>query len=150
MRTRDLAVPAGLVSVDDQLVDVARRMVDEALPGLVVVGNDERPLAVLPASQVLGLVVPGYVKDDPALAGVVDEAAADRMGQRLVGAPVRHVLDDAEPDLLATVDDDATLLEAAAMMSRLHTPLLVVVDAAGLAIGTLSARDVLARLLGSL
>jgi predicted transcriptional regulator len=150
MRTRDLAVPAGLVSVDDQLVDVARRMVDEALPGLVVVGNDGRPLAVLPASQVLGLVVPGYVKDDPALAGVVDEAASDRMGQRLVGAPVQHIIDDAEPDLLATVDDDATLLEAAAMMSRLHTPLLVVVDTAGLAVGTLSARDVLARLLGAL
>jgi len=148
MRTLELAVTAGLVSVDDELVGVVRRMVIEALPGLVVVDHDGRPRAVLPPSQVLGLVVPGYVRDDPALAGVVDEATADRMGERLVGLRVAHIVEDAEPDLLATVLGDATLLEAAAEMARLFTPLLVVVDDAGLAVGTLSARDVLGRLLG--
>ncbi len=150
MRTRDLAVPEGVVSVDEPLIDAARRMVDDALAGLVIVSSTGKPLAVLPASQVLGLVVPGYVKDDPALAAVVDEASADRLAERLVGLPVQHVLDDARPDLLATIDDDATLLEAAAVMARKHTPVLVVVDDAGQAIGTLSARDVLGRLLGSL
>jgi CBS domain-containing protein len=150
MRTRDLAVPLGVVTVDEPLLDAARRMVDESLAGLVIVSEEGKPLAVLPASQVLGLVVPGYVKDDPALAAVVDEASADRLAEKLVGLPVRHVLDDARPDLLATIDDDATMLEAAAEMARQHTPVLVVVDAAGQAIGTLSARDVLGWLLGSL
>jgi CBS domain-containing protein len=150
MRTRDLAVPEGVVSVGESLLDAARRMVDEALAGLVIVGEAGRPLAVLPASQVLGLVVPGYVRDDPALAAVVDEASADRLAERLVGLPVQYVLDDTRPDLLATIEDDATLLEAAAVMSRQHTPVLVVVDDNGLAVGTLSARDVLGKLLGSL
>jgi predicted transcriptional regulator len=150
MRTRDLAVPEGVVSVDEPLIDAARRMVDEALAGLVIVSSTGEPLAVLPASQVLGLVVPGYVKDDPALAAVVDEASADRLAERLVGLSVQYVLDDARPDLLATIEDDATLLEAAAVMARKHTPVLVVVDDAGQAVGTLSARDVLGRLLRSL
>ncbi|MDH4160924.1 MAG: CBS domain-containing protein [Actinomycetota bacterium] len=150
MRTRDLAVPEGVVTAEEPLIDAARRLVDEALAGLVIVSETGKPLAVLPASQVLGLVVPGYVKDDPALAAVVDEASADRLAERLVGLPVQHVLDDARPDLLATIEDDATLLEAAAVMARKHTPVLVVVDDAGQAVGTLSARDVLGRLLGSL
>ncbi|MDH5278561.1 MAG: CBS domain-containing protein [Actinomycetota bacterium] len=150
MRTRDLAVPEGVVTAEEPLIDAARRLVDEALAGLVIVSETGKPLAVLPASQVLGLVVPGYVKDDPALAAVVDEASADRLAERLVGLSVQHVLDDARPDLLATIEDDATLLEAAAVMARKHTPVLVVVDDAGQAVGTLSARDVLGRLLGSL
>ena len=143
MRAGDLAKPEGLVSVSDTVLDAARRLVDASLPGLAVVPSAGLPLAVLPASQLLGLAVPIYVKDDPSLARVVDEAAADRLAQRLTGMTVQDVLDDAEPDLLATVRDSATLLEAAALMARQHVPLLVVTDATGLARGTVSARALL-------
>ena len=143
MRAGDLAKPEGLVSVSDTVLDAARRLVDESLAGLAVVSSAGLPLAVLPASHVLGLAVPIYVKDDPSLARVVDEAAADRLAQRLTGMTVQDVLDDAEPDLLATVRDSATLLEAAALMARQHVPLLVVTDATGLARGTVSARALL-------
>jgi CBS domain-containing protein len=147
MRAGDLATTAGLVTPTDQLIDVARRLVAEGLPGLAVVSDEGRPLAVLPASQVLGLLVPQYVKDDPALAGVVDEATADRLADRLEGLTVRSALDDAEKDLLATVPADATTLEVAAYMTRLRMPFLVVVDPAGRAVGTIAARDLLGRLL---
>jgi hypothetical protein len=143
VRAGDLAKPEGLVSVTDTVLDAARRMVEESLAGLAVVSGSGVPLAVLPASQVLGLAVPIYVKDDPSLARVVDEAAADRLAQRLTGMTVQDVLDDAEPDLLATVRDTATLLEAAARMARQHVPLLVVTDASGMACGTVSARALL-------
>jgi CBS domain-containing protein len=147
MITADLATSSGLVEVTDRVEAAARRMVDEGLAGLVVVAANGRPLAVLPASQVLGLAVPTYVKDDPSLAAVVDEAMADRMGDRLGGLTVQDVLSDSEPDLLATVASDATLMEAAAIMARAHSPLLVVVDPQGAALGTLSARDVLKAVL---
>jgi predicted transcriptional regulator len=139
----DIAQPVGLVRTTDSVVDVARRLVAEALPGLAVVSDDGRPLAVLPASQVLGLAVPAYIKDDPSLARVVDEDAADRLADGLAGLTVQSVLDDAEPDQLGTVAHDATLLEVAALMARLQVPLLVVAGPEGTAIGTVAARDVL-------
>jgi hypothetical protein len=140
---RDLAQPVGLVGTTDSVLDAARRLVVEALPGLAVVSDDGRPLAVLPASQVLGLAVPAYIKDDPSLARVVDEDAADRLVDGLGGLTIQSALDDAEPDLLGTVAHDATLLEIAALMARLHVPLLVVAGPDGAAMGTISARDVL-------
>ena len=143
MRAGDLAKPEGLVAVTDTVLVAARRLVEESLAGLAVVSDEGRPLAVIPASQVLGLAVPGYVKDDLSLARVVDEASADRLAQRLTGMTMQDVLDDAEPDLLTTVRDQATLLEAAAMMAREHVPLLVVTDRTGVAVGTLSARTLL-------
>lgn len=143
MIASDLAQPVGLVRTTDTLLDAIGRLVGEALPGLAVVSDDGRPLAVLPASQVVGLAVPTYIKDDPSLARVVDEAAADRLVEGLAGLTVQSVLDDAEPDLLGTLPHNATLLEAAVLMARLHVPLLVVAGADGRALGTITAQAVL-------
>ena len=104
MIAQQLAQPVGLVTTTDTLLDAARRMVREALPALAVVSDDGRPLAVLPASQVVGLAVPTYIKDDPSLARVVDEASADRLVEGLADLTIQAVLDDAEPDLLGTVE----------------------------------------------
>jgi len=139
----DLAQPVGLVRTTDTLLDAARRLVAEALPGLAVVSDEGRPLAVLPASQVVGLAVPAYIKDDPSLARVIDEATADRLVEGLADLTVQSVLDDAEPDLLGTVPHDATLLEVAVLMARLKVPLLVVAGPDGRALGTVTAQAVL-------
>lgn len=143
MIAAQLAQRVGLVLPSDSVLDVARRLVAESLPGLAVVSAEGRPLAVLPASQILGLAVPTYIKDDPSLAGVVDEESADRLTDRLATMTVQDVLDDAEPDLLGTVAHDATLLEVAALMARLHVPLLVVAGVDGAALGTITALSVL-------
>ncbi len=143
MIAKQLAQPVGLVTTSDSVHDVARRMVDEGLPGLAVVADDGRPLAVLPASQVLGLAVPAYIKDDPSLARVVDEASADRLIDGLASLTVQGVLDDAEPDLLGTVPHDATLLEVACVMSQLRVSFLVVSGPDGKALGTITAQSVL-------
>jgi CBS domain-containing protein len=138
-----LAQRVGLVLPSVSVLDAARRLVTESLPGLAVVSAEGRPLAVLPASQILGLAVPTYIKDDPSLAGVVDEESADRLTDRLATMTVQDVLDDVEPDLLGTVTHDATLLEVAALMARQHVPLLVVAGADGVALGTITALSVL-------
>ena len=50
------------------------------------------PVDVLPASQVVRLLVPAYVQEDPSLAGVLNESMADRIADKLGGKSVRAVL----------------------------------------------------------
>ena len=77
MRARDLAAPFPAVGVDTPAMEAARLLAGENLPGLIVVDGAGRPLTILPGTQVLRMAVPRYCQDDPALARVIDEAAAD-------------------------------------------------------------------------
>ncbi len=143
MIAEQLAQPVGLTKTTDSVLDVARRMVNEGLPAVAVVADDGQPLAVLPVWQVVGLAVPTYIKDDPSLARVVDEASADRLIEGLATLTVQGVLDDAEPDLLGTVPYNATLLQVASRMSELRVSFLVVAGPDGKALGTITAQAVL-------
>lgn len=97
------------------------------LPGLIVTGEKGKPYTVLPASQVVRFLVPQYVQDDPSLARVIDEPFADKVADKLAGVTVRKLLPD-RPAELPVLNGDDTVLEVAAMMARLRSPLVVVVD----------------------
>jgi CBS domain-containing protein len=129
MRARDLAQDLPIVGPDDNALEVARLIAGQRLPGVAVIDERGRPIAVLPASQVLRFVIPGYVQEDPSLARVLDEQAADDCARELAKHRVREVLPGKERRVeLAAVDPDATVVECAAVMARLHSPLLVVSD----------------------
>jgi len=130
VRARDLAQDLPTVSPDDSALTATRLIAARRLPGIAVVDAGGRPVAVLPASQVLRSVVPGYVQEDPALARVMDEAGAERLCvDNLAGERVGDLLPSSRHRVeLAAVDGDATVLECAAVMARLRSPLLVVVD----------------------
>lgn len=100
------------------------------LPGLVVLDDDGKPYSVIPASQVLRFVIPSYIQDDPRLAKVYDEQAADELCRRLASVTVADVLPKKRPDEddLPVVDGDATAVEVAAVMARTRSPIVVVVD----------------------
>ena len=100
-------------------------LAEHRLPGVVVTDKSGRPHAVLPASQVVRFIVPGYVLDDPSLAGVLDESMADRCGERLGDKKVRDVLPKNLLDV-PSVDADDTIIEVAAIMARHRSPLLAV------------------------
>ena len=70
--------------------------------------------------------MPGYVQDDPALAGVLNESMADRAAEKLAGKTVRDVLPEHLLDVPAAHADD-TIIEVAALMARLRTPLIAVI-----------------------
>ena len=126
MRAAELAEDFPVVSVDSDALDAARLLAEHRLPGIVVTDNSGKPFAVLPASQVVRFIVPQYVQDDPSLAGVLDESMADRAASKLGGKSVRSVL----PDHLTNVpsaDVDDTIIEVAAVMARLRSPLMAVV-----------------------
>jgi CBS domain-containing protein len=126
MRAAELAEDFPVVTVDSDALDAARLLAEHRLPGIVVTDNSGKPFAVLPASQVVRFIVPRYVQDDPSLAGVLNESMADRAADKLGGKTVRSVL----PEHLTNVpsaDVDDTIIEVAAVMARLRSPLMAVV-----------------------
>ncbi|MCT2584320.1 CBS domain-containing protein [Actinophytocola gossypii] len=145
MKARDIAVTMPTVTADDPVIRVVRAMVVRRLPGLILVDEFSRPSVVLPGTQVLRLAVPSSYQDDPALARTIDEEHADtfwtELGERTVGECLPRQA--ARP---VTVAEDATLLEVAAAMARLRSPLVAVVDARGVLTGAVT----LERLLTSL
>lgn len=127
MRAREICEDYPVVNLDAAAVDAVRLLTGHRLPGIVVTDTAGRPHSVLPGSQVLRFLVPPYIQDDPSLARVYDEAHADRLAGQLAGKRVRQLLPD-RPYELPAVDPDATVMEVAALMARLHSPLAAVIE----------------------
>lgn len=146
MRARDLAEDYPSIDVSAPAIEAARLIGAELRPAVVVLERG-RPSTVLPGSQVLNFLIPGYLQEDPSLVRTLDEQAADRCASRLAGKSVGDLLPRGgrQPEL-PQVGPDATLLECAAVMAQLHSPLLVVVDRAGVLLGAITA----ARLIDTL
>jgi len=123
----DLVEEYPLVGIDSDALEAARILAVRRLPGLVVTEESGAPYAILPASQVVKFVVPRYIQDDPSLAGVIDEPAADRIAAQLAGKTVRDLLPE-HPAELPTVHADDTMLELAAIMARMRSPLVAVLE----------------------
>ncbi|MFI7440604.1 CBS domain-containing protein [Nonomuraea indica] len=147
MRARDLLADFPTVGLDSPVIEAARMLADQDLPGLIVVGDDGAPFTILPGTQVLRLAVPGYCQDDPALARVVDEAHADAFLAGLRDRTVREALPRQRRELPVT-DPGATVLELAALMARTHSPLVAVVDG-GRLVGAVTLQALLDRVLAA-
>ncbi|MFG2934574.1 CBS domain-containing protein [Streptomyces sp. NPDC048282] len=150
MRARDLAVEYQSVSVDSDALEAARLMAEHKLPALLVLDERGEPKAILPASQMVKVLVPAYVVEDPALAAVVDEQHADRLCQALAGRRVGDCLSGTAP-APPIADPDDTALEVAALMARVRSPLVAVAtkDKAGThLLGVVTASHLLHELLG--
>lgn len=129
MRARDVAEAYPLIGGDDDALDAAELIAARRLPGVVVVDAAGRPVTVLPGSEVLRFLIPPYVQDDPSLARVFDERTADMCADRLGGRRVAELLPrEEERRELPVVGGDATVVECAAVMARLGSPLLAVTD----------------------
>lgn len=147
MRARDLAITCTTVTYDTPAAEVVRILARDDSAGLIVVDDAGRPALVLPATQVLRLAVPVYMQDDPVLARVVDEATADVFLGELGGRTVRECLPEraASPPV---VEDDATVLEMAALMASSRVPLVAVVDARRVLRGVVTLHLLLDHVLG--
>ena len=146
MYAEDIAEDFPVVSIDSGALDAARLLAEHRLPGIVVTDSAGKPYAVLPASQVVRFIVPRYVLDDPALARVLNDSAADRAAKKLGGKTVRDVLPEHLVDVPAANADD-TIIEVAALMVRLRSPLVAVLKNGKLH-GVISASRLLSAALG--
>jgi CBS domain-containing protein len=149
VQAHQLAKPYPTVTMDAPALDAARLLTEHGRPGLIVVDENQHPVAILPGSQVLRMLVPRYVQDDPALARVMDEAHADQMCENLRGKKVKDLMAQ-QPPTLPVVNPDDTVLEIAAIMAANRSPLVAVVEerssTAALS-GAISAADLLGRIL---
>lgn len=125
MRASEMAENFPVVGVEDDAWQAVTHLANNRLPGLVVTNEAGQPLTILPTSQVVRLLVPSYVQDDPSLAGVLSESMADRVADKLHGKRVRSLIPGDVPEL-AVVNDDDTIVEVAAVMARLRCPLAAV------------------------
>jgi CBS domain-containing protein len=146
MHAEDIAEDFPVVSIDSGALDAARLLAEHRLPGIVVTDSAGKPYAVLPASQVVRFIVPRYVQDDPSLAGVLNDSAADRAAQKLGGKTVRDVLPEHLVDVPPANADD-TIIEVAALMARLRSPLIAVLKNGKLH-GVITASRLLSAALG--
>ena len=111
--------------MDSDALDAARMIAEHSLPGLVVADTSGKPYAVLLASEMLRFVLPRYVQDDLALAGVLGDAIADYATQNLAGKTVGDILPN-HPRNVTSVDARASAFKVAAEMVQLRTPLIAV------------------------
>jgi CBS domain-containing protein len=145
VRARDLLADFPTLGLDSPVVEAARLLSLQDLPGIIVLGDDGEPLTILPGAEVLRLAVPAYCQDDPALARVIDEAHADEFLRALDRRTVREAL-PSRPRELPVTDPDATVLEVAALMARTRSPLVAVVEGDRL-LGVVTQKALLERVL---
>ena len=149
MLAAELAKRYPTVTLDTAALEAARILADRRLPGLIVLDDAGRPYTVLPGSQVLRFVVPGYVQEDPALARAYDEASADAMCAELSARSVRDVLPKRNDVFdLPVVDSDATSMEIAAVMAAQRSPIVAVVEGSRF-LGAITVSALLEHLLGA-
>ena len=141
MRAEQIAEAFPVVRSDSDALEAVRLMAEQRLPGLLVTDPQGRPVRILPASQVVRLLVPAYILDDPSLAGVLSEITADRVADKLSGKTVDQVLAQS-PARVAAVNADDTIVEVAAIMARERSPLVAVVSGEQL-IGVITAARLL-------
>lgn len=148
MQAHELATPYPTVRLDTNAGVAARLLTEHNRPGLIVVDDNNHPIAVLPGSQVLRMMIPRYVQDDPALARVLDEEAADHMCDVLADKTVMDLM-PTERVTLPVVAPDDTVLEIAAIMAANRCPVVAVVerDKTAPLLGAVSVSQLLGRIL---
>lgn len=128
MRARDLQTPIPLVDRTTTALEAARLIATDNLTALVVADEDHRPVAVMSAVDVLGLLIPGYVLDDMSLAGVFDERGSEEVWAAGSRRLLAELLDDVGVRVrdILVVDADATIVELAAQMADARAQIALV------------------------
>lgn len=146
MKAIELAEQVPMVRRETTGAEAARVIAEYRLSGLVVTGDDGVPIAVVPGSQLLSVVLPQYVRDDPKLSHAYDEQGAEELCAALNKTTIGELLEAKRfsgtrpPSVLP----DDTLIEIASVMDAGHTPVCLVIDREGGFHGVITLSRVLA------
>lgn len=148
MKALQLAEQVPTVRRETTGAEAVRVVAEYRLSGLVVAGDDDVPIAVIPGSQLVSLVLPQYVRDDPHLAHAYDEVGAEEMCAALNRATIGELLEakrltGAKPP---SVQPDDTLMEIASIMDGAHSPVILVLSRDGTYHGVITLSRVLAAI----
>jgi predicted transcriptional regulator len=145
MHAADVVETMPTVQLDDEVLSAVRMVCRQGLPGLVVTDERGDLVGCLSSIDLLRLVLPRYLQDDPGLARVFDEEHADRIAAALAGTSVRDVAVAAMKRVPA-VRSRATVVEIAEQMVLRSCPIVLVTGDDGGTLGIVTAN----RLLGLL
>ena len=144
MRARSLAVPYPSLPLDAPASEVARLLAEEEVDAVFIERHGQLQ-GVVSDIGLLARLLPSYIIEDPKLAQVVEEGAADLLWRRLEGHQAAELLAKAGGEI-PQVEGDATLMEVAAAMAGARAP-LVAVREGGRLIGGITSSALLTRLL---
>jgi CBS domain-containing protein len=146
VKSVELAEKVPTVTSTTTGAEAARVIAEYRLSGLVVADEDGVPIAVIPGSQLLTLVLPQYVRDEPNLSHAYDERGADELCRLLNEATIGQLLEAKRLTALKppSVLPEDTLIEVASVMDSGHTPLILVTDRQGGYQGVITLSRVLA------
>ncbi len=151
MRARDLSDAGPVVGLGDDALATVSELVRHRWDGLVVVDDGGRALATVSLAQVLRLALPDFIEDDPALASVYQESAADLLGNYLQGEQLGRLLPKpSHPPVVVAAD--ANLFEISVEMAVRQTAIVAVTErrtGGGPVIGAITASNVLAAIVPS-
>jgi CBS domain-containing protein len=142
-RARDLAAPYPSVPTNAPAADVARILAEEDVD-VVFIERQGQLQGVVSDIGLLSRLLPSYVVEDPKLAQVMEEDAANLLWRRLEGRRADELLAKAGSEI-PQVDGDATLMEVAAAMVGARAP-LVAVREGGRLIGGITSSALLTSL----
>jgi CBS domain-containing protein len=147
VKARDLMQPARVIRPDDPASELIRAFEDPALRAVAVTSDAGELIGVVSDEDLLYCLLPSYILDDEALAGVLEEGAGATLRQRLEGKRVKDVVHTTRRQH-TPVEPDATLVQVAATMVRSGDPGVLVVEE-GRVLGVITVDILLPALLGS-
>jgi CBS domain-containing protein len=146
MLARELARPVPTLRLDDPATEVGQLLATEAAGVVFLADPGGRLVGVVTDAGLLWYLLPPYLHQDPALAGVLGEAAADSLRDRLAGRTAGDLLVTAYRDV-PEIGGDANLIEVAALLVRTRAPVAAVREA-GRLLGGITTSALLTHLLG--
>jgi CBS domain-containing protein len=145
MHAADVVETIPTARPDDEVLSAVRMVCRHGLPGLVVADERGDLVGCLSSIDLLRLVLPRYLQDDPGLARVFDEEHADRIAAALAGTSVRDVAGAMKR--VPMVRSEATVVEIAELMVLRSCPIVLVKGEDGGTLGVVTANRLLLLLM---
>lgn len=145
MKARDIMGPVPEVRTDEPIKRLLAAFERPEVRAVAVVTEVGELVGVINDQDLLGALLPSYVLDDESLAGVLDEAAAATLQERLRAKRCGDLLDESKRHHTIVLPDD-TLLEVATALAKTKVPAVVVVDQ-GQVLGAITIDQLLGALL---
>ena len=139
--------PATTVRADAPAAELVRAFEDPDLRAVAVLGEQAELIGLVTDEDLLYALLPSYVVEDEALAGVLEERAGETLRQRIGGKLVRDVV-HADRRRQAPVEPQSTLVEVALRLVRSGDPAALVAEE-GRVLGVITVDVLLPALLGS-
>jgi CBS-domain-containing membrane protein len=145
MKARDVMGPVRVVRPEDPAGELVRAFEDPDVRAVAVVTEVGELVGTFSDEDMLRAILPSYLLDDAALAGVLDEEAGAKLYRRLEGKRVKDLVEASRREHPRVAPED-TIIEVAVTMCRSGDPAVLVVES-GKVVGVIPVEALLPAML---